>query len=109
MSLSRQEQETIILFNEAEDTATVDTCNPALTRKLDKLITCHKTRTLVKEREDEYSARYTIPKRWVRIQPPPTYTGEQRAEMQARGREAAQKLNATKGEAPNAAAGEHEA
>lgn len=36
-TLTKLEQETIILFNEAEQTATVDTCNNALIRQLDNL------------------------------------------------------------------------
>ena len=106
MSLSRQEQETIILFNEAEDTATVDTCNPALIRKLDKLITCRENTMITLIREDAHGKAYVIPKKWVKVSQPPMLTEEQRAKKRAT---AIAQFGHGQKNAPNAAAGEHEA
>ena len=69
MNLTMQERETIILFNEAQDTASVDTCNPALIRKLDKQIALQENKQVYLLREDEYGKRYSIPKRWVNTIP----------------------------------------
>ena len=84
--LTKQEQETIILFNEAEDTASVDVCNPALIRKLDKQIASQENGPIVLIREDEFSKRYLIPKAWVKVQFPRTLSPEQRAELSTRGK-----------------------
>jgi len=113
VSLSRLEQETIILFNEAEDTASVDTCNGALIRKLDKQIALQENGTVVPVREDEYGKVYLIPKSWVKVHPPRSLSPEQRAELSARGKANRQaqlnRAEITTGTeaAPYAAAGEH--
>lgn len=69
--LSNYERETIINFNEAEATASVYTHNRALIRKLETLAQerpedCH----LEKTSHDGQAVDYTIPKSWVRINPP---------------------------------------
>lgn len=68
MNLTRAERETIILYNEEEQTAEVYTCNEAMKRKLTKL---HEdgTEGLTFVRSDEYSVTYTVPKKWVKIKP----------------------------------------
>jgi len=111
VTLTLEERETIILFNEKDNTASVDTCNPALIRKLDKQIALQENGTIVPVREDEYGKRYLIPKSWVKVNIPPTYTPEQRAKMRERGIAMRQAQLTTAGEetAPNAAAGERKA
>jgi len=112
MELTLQERETIILFNEKEDTASVDTCNPTLIRKLDKLIPLHKTKGAALIRQDEYGKVYVIPKTWVRINAGPALTEEQRAEMAAVARSRFGKstdLTTGQAEAPDAAAGKQKA
>jgi len=86
MRLSAIEQETIILFNEKEDTASVDTCNPTLIRRLDKLIALQQNQGIALVREDENGKAYIIPKKWVKVNPPPAYSEEKRAEMAATAR-----------------------
>jgi len=86
MNLTMQERETIILFNEADDTASVDTCNPALIRKLDKQIALQENGPIALLHEDEFGKRYLIPKSWVKVQFPRTLSPEQRAELSARGK-----------------------
>lgn len=78
--LSRYEQETIINFNEGEDTASVYTHNKTLLRKLEQL---------ARERPDEcrlfktcrngQAAEYYIPKRWLKIRPTRILSEEERA------------------------------
>ena len=71
MKLSKTEQETIILFNEAEAAASVYTHNKALRRKLDKLAQDRPGECrLVRTSHDGRAADYTIPKAWIRIHPP---------------------------------------
>lgn len=79
MNLTRAERETIILYNEEEQTAEVYTCNEAMKRKLTKL---HEdgTEGIAFVRSDEYSVTYTVPKKWVKVSPPKkmNLTDEQR-------------------------------
>ena len=65
--LSRIEQETIILFNEAEPTASVYTYNGALKRKLTGL--CETRSAEVKQTKDDGRGGITfeVPKRWVKV------------------------------------------
>lgn len=80
---TREERETVIVFNELpEEPATVFTYNPALIRKLDALteeraeeVQCTRAESIngVQLRE------YTLPKKWVKINPSRILTEEERA------------------------------
>ena len=76
--LSRIEQETIILFNEAEPTASVYTYNGALKRKLFGL--CETRSAEVKQTKDDGQGGITfeVPKRWVKVNAGQLLTDEQR-------------------------------
>lgn len=68
--LTNYERETIINFNEAEDTASVYTHNKALRRKLEKLAQerpgeCR----LIKASHGDQAVEYYTPKAWIRINP----------------------------------------
>ena len=69
--LTNYERETIVLFNDAEDTATVYTCNKALQRRMTRL------KCKVKQTEGE-GITYEIPKKWVKISPPRKMSEEQK-------------------------------
>ena len=85
MSISKIEQETVILFNEAEASASVYTYNGALKRKLTGL--CH-TRPKARLTKDDGRGGLTfeVPKRWVKVNAGPVYTEEQRQAMKERAR-----------------------
>ncbi|MCC8065248.1 MAG: immunoglobulin [Clostridiales bacterium] len=80
MKLSKEEQETIICYNEAEQTASVYTHNRKLRNRLEQL---------AQERPDDCrleqtghsgeAVDYIIPKSWVKINAGPRLTAEQRA------------------------------
>ena len=61
MTLTKVEQETIVLFNEAEATASVYTHNAALQRILLELCQSHPAQA---------GLTFEIPKKWVKIAPP---------------------------------------
>ena len=86
MSISRIEQETVILFNEAEASASVYTYNGALNRKLTGL--CHTPPTEARLTKDDGHGGLTfeVPKRWVKVNAGPVYTEEQRQAMKERAR-----------------------
>jgi hypothetical protein len=74
--LSRIERETIILFNEYEATAEIETCNNAMRRRFEAIRRKHpEDVTLV--RYDKYGDTYTFPKAWVKIIPPRENTEKQ--------------------------------
>lgn len=79
MKLSKIEQETIILFNEAEATASIYTHNAALCRQLSRL--CGDYPEQVRQTGDNgYGGlSFELPKKWVRITPPRILTPAQRA------------------------------
>lgn len=86
MSISRMEQETAILFNEDEATASVQTYNGALKRKLAAL--CKSRPEQVKHvRTDEHGGMYfTIPKKWVKVNAERILSDDNRAKMAERAR-----------------------
>ena len=90
MSLLKVEQETIILFNEAEATASVYTHNAALQRVLLELCQTHPAQ--VRQTEDNRHGGLTLelPKKWVKITPPRALSEAQKRvldEMNQRNRE----------------------
>ncbi len=68
MNLSKYEKETVINFNEEEESANVYTYNKALIKKLDKL--CGNSAAEVIRQCSTGSKTYNIPKNWVKIAPP---------------------------------------
>ena len=79
MKLSRAEQETVILYNEDEKTASVCTCSPTLIRQLDAF--CVQGRAITYIRKDKYGKRYIIPKQWIRFRPPRELSDAQRNKL----------------------------
>lgn len=70
------ERETIILFNEAEKTATVNTCNRSLTKQLKEFSQDLSSVVLISE--DIYGAEFEIPKSMISIHKPRVLTKEQK-------------------------------
>lgn len=76
--MTNYEKETIILFNEAEPTAEIETYSSRLIGKLNRL---------AKERPDEVivkdgnvgSMRYVVPKKWVTVSAPRIMSDEEKA------------------------------
>ena len=76
------EKETIILFNEGEDTANILTYNGKLKSKLKKLSKDYPEEVTL-ERAQGQCVSYTIPKKWIRIVAPPTLSEEQKEKQRA--------------------------
>ena len=80
MKLSREEQETIINYDESSGEASVYTHSGKLIRQLVKLAAERPQECrLVREFHDGAASEYAIPKNWIRIRPPRTATAAQRA------------------------------
>lgn len=89
MSLSFLEQETVILWNRAEDTATVNTYEPSLIRKLDAMCQID-TAVAVLRRGDNWAV-YKLPKKYVKVLRPRQYTEETLDKIRARAKALAEK------------------
>lgn len=73
MKLSKLEQETIILFNEAEDTATVYTHNDKLIKQLDAMCIKHPEMCGFKnycENQNTKPKTYNLSKKLIRVKNP---------------------------------------
>ena len=89
MNLTKYEQETIILYNNEEKTASVFTYDKSLIRKLDKRLGEMPDMKLIRRGED--FAEYSLPKKWIKVAFPRQYSDEQRAEMAERMKAAREK------------------
>ncbi len=88
MKLTRAEQETIIVFSEADSTAEVFTYNSRMQRTLAKLAGTRPDEVTHTKTSPEGGTTYTIPKGWVKIRASRILSEEQRAVMRERGRKA---------------------
>lgn len=90
--LTKEEQETVFLYNQASKDCTVSTSDPALIRRLDAL--SEKDPCVVRGPRTETCAEYQIPKRYLKVSAPRQYSDEQRQKMADRlraAREAAER------------------
>ena len=78
MKLSNYEKETIILFNEAEKTASVYTHNTALQEQLAALCGSHPERVRRTDDNGHGGLTYELPKKWLKITPPRELSPAQR-------------------------------
>ena len=78
MKLSNLERETIILWNEAEKTASIYTHSPALQRQLSELCAAYPESTLAVEDNGHGGLTYELPKKWVKVVPPRILSPAQR-------------------------------
>ncbi len=86
MSISKIEQETVILFNEAEANASVYTYNGTLKRKLSGLCSTRPEEARQTKDDGRGGLTFEVPKRWVTVNAGPVYTEEQRQAMKERAR-----------------------
>lgn len=77
--LTKYEQETIFNYNQEEKTASCYTHDPALIRKLDRLIENGEAITV--SREGDGWKEYLFPKSWLKVRPPRKLSDEQRQNL----------------------------
>lgn len=73
-ALTNIELETIVLFNEAEPTAQVYTCNKALQTRLDRF--CAENADICRVKSDDVSKTYLFHKKWLKVNKPRVYGAE---------------------------------
>ena len=83
--LTKEERETIILFDESADTASLDTSSLPMMRKMEKLRKEFPEAYRV-VRQDEYGTKYEFPKNLISIRRPRTHkmTDTQKKEVAER-------------------------
>lgn len=67
--LTREEQETIIIFNEAEQLAEISTFNGALTRRLTQLCKDRPGECTGGEPDADGEVKFVVPKKWIKVNP----------------------------------------
>lgn len=93
--LAQEEQETVIVYNRAEDTCDIDTADPVVIARLDKLCETYPdhyrkgSRTYYEDGK-VCSAQYKAEKRNIVFKKPRVYTDEQLAELRERGKRLAE-------------------
>ena len=80
--LTKYEQETIFNYNQEEKDCTLYTCDPALIRKMDKLIASGEEITV--EKRTDSSAEYRFSKKAIKVRFPRKLSEEKRAELTER-------------------------
>ncbi len=82
MNLTLQERETVILFNEAEKTASVYTHNLKFLQKLKQLQQDRPDDCRIKRNDTESrAAEYIVPKKWIKIKAPRQLSEEEKARL----------------------------
>ncbi len=79
MNLSKYERETVITFNDEENTASVYTCNKSLMKKLDKI--CGENHSFRMRDSNNCSATYILPKRQISIRAPRVMSEETKSKL----------------------------
>ena len=74
------ERETIILYNEAESTAEIETQNAAMKRRLENMRR-ERPEEITLVRFEGSADVYMFPKKWVKIMPPRRATEKQREHL----------------------------
>ena len=90
--LSKDERETIILFNEAEASATVYTCSTQVKNRLKELSV--KSSEIYREKSDKLSETYIIPKKIIKFSLPRKLSEKQKRERALKLQENIEKHNA---------------
>jgi len=95
MRLTKQEQETIILFNEGDNFAEIYTHNVKLKNRLERYSVKHPEIALL-ERQDEYDAvTYRLPKKRLTVMLTEPFSEERRKAYQERGRNLRERTSCT--------------
>ena len=84
------EKETVILYNEEEKTAHIETANRSLIDRLDSF--CEQSDDIKCVKVHEPFKDYILPKKWIKIRMPRQYTEEEKTALRERGKALYEKL-----------------
>lgn len=85
MKLTSEEKETIIVFNECDKTAEIETFNKSLIKQIQKAREMYPEQVRI-EAVDEEAYVIELPKKWIKVRAPRIITDEQRAILAERAR-----------------------
>jgi hypothetical protein len=85
-NLTREEQETVIVFNEAENTAHITTFNGALIRKLTALCESRPNEATVNGPSSINEYIFNVPKKWIKVNASLILSDEQKKALSERGK-----------------------
>lgn len=80
-SLTKAEQETVILFDEEEKCASVYTYNKRLQRRLSKILESGNPDIRLSTEDGRGGQTYIVPKGWIKVNPKRTLSEERRAQL----------------------------
>ena len=83
-TLTNEERETVILFNEADKTASISTFNGALIRKLTALSETRPNEVTYEIANEHGEHKFIIPKKWVKVNASLILSDEQKAALSLR-------------------------
>lgn len=87
MRLTNEERETVIVFNEAEKMAHIETCNSRWKAEIYKIKEEHPGKIkIVKEEDEDGFLSVDLPKRYVKLRGPRLLSDEQKERLSERGR-----------------------
>lgn len=78
LSLSKEERETVIRFDETDDPAVVYTNNIALENRLAKLSENHGQDCRIQVQDGYGGVTYSVPKKWLKVMVPPRLSDAQK-------------------------------
>lgn len=78
MKLTNYERESVILFNEADRSASVYTNNPALIRQLSALCASHPEQVRRTGDNGFGGLTFELPKKWLKVSPPRVLSAAQK-------------------------------
>lgn len=84
MALTKEEKETIITFDESNDTATIYTHTAHIQRQMEQLAAQRPDRCSLVRCFEGGAAEYNFPKKWFRIYPERILTADARAALAER-------------------------
>ena len=84
-NLTNYERETVILFNEAEGMAIVNTANSALSRRLAELAESRPGEVIFKKSNPPF-VEYEVPKKWIKVNPSRVLSEQEKLRLQEHGR-----------------------
>ena len=82
--ISNIEKETVVIFNEAERMALIDTYNPKWQSQLAEAAELYPDKCQLKREHEMGNKAYWLPKSWLKLKLPMKLTAEQKAERAAR-------------------------
>ena len=84
-NLTAYEKETVIVFNEEDDVAVIETANIAWKRRLAELAESRPGEVIFKKSNPPF-VEYEVPKKWIKVNPSRVLSEQEKLRLQEHGR-----------------------